>query len=452
MKRLPILTLALLPMLGFSQKSKVQTAWRALNDYETSVKDGKPDLAYLNKAKDAIDIALTSEETKNQGKTHAYKARISYAYYQNSLSQELKKLEPTVADKNERAMLAYGNTPLGDFELASAEMDKIRDLDPKFLETIQNGMTKGTAELGEDDVKFVLVAQQMKMESANIAQGKYKAKKYDEASDYFYKTAFLNTLLYKVKDTANFYNACVAAGKAKDARRILDYNKKMIDGKIATAYNYEAMYNANLSKGDSIAANEILKKGRTALPNDVNLLNLETNIFLAKGKQQEALANLKASIEKDPKNALFYLVTGNIYDNLANPKDKATGKDLDKPANFEELFKNAESNYLKTIELNPANKELLYNGLYNLGAMYNNYGGYIQNRKAEKITDLAKFQKENEAKSQEYYKKAIPHLEQALSIKPEDKSTMVALRKLYLLTGNEAKGKEMNDKIKGGSK
>jgi len=83
------------------------------------------------------------------------------------------------------------------------------------METIKEGLTKGTSMLGEDDVKFALVAQQMKMESGNIASGKYKAKKYDEAADYFYKTGFMNTMLYKVKDTSNFYNACVLLLKQK---------------------------------------------------------------------------------------------------------------------------------------------------------------------------------------------------------------------------------------------
>jgi len=450
MKKISILTLALIPVFGIAQKSKVQTAWRSLNDYETTVKDGKPDLVYLNKAKEAIDLALASEETKNQAKTHAYKARISYAFYQYNLAQELKKLEATTPDKNERAMLAYGNTSLTDFESAAEELNKIQELDPKYMETIKEGLTKGTAMLGEDDVKLVGVAMQLKMESGNIASGKYKAKKYDEAADYFYKTGFMNTLLYKVKDTANFYNAAVSAGKAKNTAKIIEYNKKMIDGKIASPYNYESMFSAYIVKGDSAAALDILKKGRAAFPTDMGLLNQETNQFLAKGKQQEALANLKAASEKDPNNALFFLVAGNIYDNMANPKDKTTGKDLDKPADFEELFKNAETNYTKAIELKPA-ADLFYNSLFNLGAMYNNYGGYLQTKASNlTIAEAAKKGKEMEAKSQEYYKKAIPHLEQALTVKSDDKATMSALRKLYLMTGNQAKATEMNDKLKAG--
>jgi hypothetical protein len=448
MKKITILSIALLPLIGLSQKSKVQTAWRALNDYESTVKEGKPDLSYLTKAKDAIDLALTHEDTKNQGKTHAYKSRISYAFYQNELNTELKNLEATVPDKNERAILAYGNTSVTNFENANEELNKIKDLDPKYMEVIKDGLTKGTSQLSEDDIKFVLVASQIKMEAGNIAQGKYKAKKFAEAADYFYKTAYTNMSLTMKKDTASFYNACISASKSKNEDKILEYNKKMIDLKIGTAYNYESMYYANLIKKDTVAALDILRKGRVVFPNDMSLMNKETDYFLAKGKQQEALNNINQSIEKDPKNAVFYLIAGQINDQIANPKDKESGKDLPKPNNYEDLIKTAETNYNKAIDLNPSNQEILYNSLYNIGAMFNNYGGYYQSGGGATGAELAKHQKEYEAKAQEAFKKAIPYLERALTIKAEDKSAMSALRKLYLMTGNEAKGKEMNERIK----
>lgn len=447
MKYKTIILLLALSTDVFCQKSKVQTAWRGLSDYEETLKDGKPNISYLLKAKDAIDLALAHQDTKNQTKAHAYKLRISYAQFQYDLNEERKKLESSVTDKNERLMMAYGNVDLKDFEAASAELDKIKDLDPKFLETIQTGLEKGVSSLDEDELNFALAVQQMKMESGNIASGKYKSKQYEVAADYFYKTGVMNTILYKTKDTANFYNACISAAKAKNGDKIIEYNKKMTELKIASPYNYEAIYTTQLEKGDSAAAVESLRKGRSSFPDDIGLLTQETNLFLGSGKQQEALANLKTSIDKDPKNALFYFITGQIYESMANPKDK-DGKETQKPKDFEELFKNAESNYLKAIDLNPVNQEYLYNALYNLGAMYNNYGGYIANSRIEKITDAAKYQKENEQKAQEYYKKAIPYLERALVIKSDDRSTMSALRKLYLLTGADAKAKEMSDKLK----
>jgi hypothetical protein len=435
--------------LATAQKAKVQAAWRMLSDYEETLKDGRPNLDYLNKAKENIDLALANEATKKQAKTYAYKLRISYYQFQNRLAEENKKLGASVTDKNERSMMAYGNTGLEELNQANEALNNIKDLDPEFLERIQEGLVKGASSLDDEELKFASAVQQMKVESANIAAGKYKAKQYDEAADYFYKTAVMNSLLYKTKDTVDFYNACISASKSGHTEKILEYNRKMIDAKMGTPYNYEAIYNADLAKGDTTAATETLKKGRAVFPDDVNLLTQETNLFLFKGRHEQALANLKISSERDPKNPLYYFITANIYDNLANPKDKLSGKDLDKPANFNDLFAKAEANYLKSLELKPANKEYLYNANYNLGAMYNNYGGYVANRKIEKITDLALYQKENEAKAQEYYKKSIPYLEQALQIKPDDKVTMTALRKLYLLTGNDVKAKDMSARING---
>jgi len=440
---------------ALSQKSKVQTAWRSLTDYEASMAEGRPDLKYLNKAKEAIDLALQNEETKNKSKTHAYKARISYAQYQYDFKQELSKLETSITDKNERILVAYGNTNLTDFEVASEEIVKMKEIDPKYMETIQEGLLKsatgGSSALDEDDLKFAMVAQQLKMEAGNIASGKYKAKKYEEAADYFYKTAFMNTVLYKQKDTAEFYNACIAAAKSKNNDKIIDYNRKMIDVKIGKPFNYESIYNANLAKGDSAAALEIIKKGRLAFPEELGLINKETEFYLATGRQQQALSNIKLSIDKEPTNPVFYLISGQIYDAMANPRDNSTNKELPKPTNYQDLFKSAEGSYTKGLEQKQINKEYEYNLVFNLGALYNNYGGVMANRKPEKITEMAKLQKENEAISMAYYKKAIPFLEKALAMKPEDSQTLLPLRKLYLMTGNDAKAKEMNDKIKAGN-
>jgi hypothetical protein len=436
--------LFLLASAGIAQKAKLSAAWRSLSDYEEGVKEGKPNPEFLQKAKDNVDEAAANEKTATLTRTQTYRARIYYALYRQNLEKEMKNLEATVGDKNERLSKAYGNTGLSEFETATAAIDSIRRHDSRYFEKITEGLKNGNASLDDDALKFALVTQQMKLESGNIASGKYGAKQYDKAADYFYKTAVINTVLYNSKDTANFYNACVAAGKAKDQERIKTYNRAMIDAGVPMPYNYESLYNVQIAAGDSAGAVETLKRGRAMFPADGTLLTQETNLFLATNRRQEALNNLKISSERDPNNALYYFVMGNIYDNLANPKNKETGKDLDKPANFEESFQLAEQNYQKAIDLNPSNQEYLYNALYNLGAMYNNYGGYIAARGGAN----AGAQKANDVKAQEYYKKAIPYLERALALRRDDKSTMAALRKLYLLTRDDAKAKQMSDRLK----
>ena len=442
MKILNIALLFVLPFSVFSQKSKVQGAWRSLSDYESTLNDN-PDVSYLLKAKESIDLATANEETKNQVKTYAYRFRIYINLFSNSLKEEEKKLT-SIADKNERLQTAYGNVATSEFDEASKSLNKIKELDLKKFEKIAKGETDS-----EEDGKLFTSMSQLQVYSANLATGKYKVKKFDEAADFFESLAISNTFMTGKKDTSNFYNACVCAQKAKNVTKMFDYNKKMIDENIASPYNYQTIYDLKLSQNDTAAALEYLKIGRTQFPNDVYLMNKETELFLQKGEQAKALANLQTAIAKEPNNAVLQYVIGNVYDNLANPKGKS-GKDTIKPADYEDLVTKAAEHYQKAVDLKPASQDGYFNTLYNLGALYNNYGNTIYAKAMEKATiaDLAKNQKGYEAKSMESYKKAIPYLEQALSIKPDDKTCISALRTLYYKTGNEAKGKEMSERMK----
>jgi hypothetical protein len=443
MKIFHIIILVTLPFAVFSQKNKVQGAWRSLSDYESTLSE-TPDMSYLIKAKENIDLAAMSEDTKNQVKTFSYRLRIYTYLFAENLKIEDKKLAATIADKNERMQVAYGNVSISEFDEAFKSLLKIKELDPKMFDKLGKGESNS-----EEDGKLYLAMMQLQVYQSNLATGRYKAKKYDEAADFFESLAISNYSTTGKKDTANFYNACISAQKSKNQTKMFDYNKKMIDLKIATPYNYQTVYDVKLSQNDTVLALDYLTMGRKEFPNDVYLMNRETEIFLQKGQQEKALGNLQSAIEKEPNNAQLQLVLGNVYDNLANPKGKS-GKDTTKPAEYDNLVKKAAEHYQKAIDLKPSNQESYFNALYNLGALYNNYGAALYTKSMEKatITDLAKKQKEFEAKSNEYYKKAIPFLEQALSIKSNDKSTMSALRKLYYLTGNEAKGKEMSDKLK----
>jgi hypothetical protein len=444
MRILRILIIAILPFSVFAQKNKVQAAWRNLSDYESTLSDN-PDASYLTKAKENIDLATANEETKNQFKTHAYRCRIYVYLFSENFKAEDKKLTTTIADKNERMQTAYGNVAISEFEEATKCLAKLKEIDSKKFDKI----AKGETDTDEDNKLFTSISQILAYQ-ANLATGKYKVKKFDEAADFFASLAETTMMMTGKKDTSNFYNACVCAQKAKNQTKMFDYNRKMIDLGIGTSYNYQTIYELKSSQNDTASAMEFLSKGRTQFPNDIYLMNKETEVFLQKGQQEKALANLQTAIAKEPNNAILQYVIGNVYDNLANPKGKS-GKDTTKPADYENLVMKAAEHYQKSVDLKPSNQESFFNCLYNLGALYNNYGNTLYTKSMEKatITDLAKNQKQYEAKSMENYKKAIPYLEQALEVKANDQTTMSALRTLYYKTGNEIKGKEMNDKIKG---
>ena len=103
----------------------------------------------------------------------------------------------------------------------------------------------------------------------------------------------------------------------------------------------------------------------------------------------------------------------------------------------------AEADYKKATELDPKNSD----AFYNLGALYNNWGG-INQKECDDLIKQATKQKECEAKATEKFNKAIKYLEVVLSMHPDDKGVMVPLRKLYLLTNQPEKAQKMSDLIK----
>lgn len=424
MKKFFILAIAALPLFAISQNSKRNTAYRLLEDYNRSLKDNpsQPDLAVLLKAKEAIDLTTVHTETKDQAKTWLYRTQIYYSIFQNNLKTEQDKLA-TVSDKNEKIELAYGNVSVTEYEEAGTALEQLKKLDKNK----------------DYQQEINVLGFQMMQDLNNIAIGKFKIKKFDEAIDYFNKSYDITKAVTNKKDTNSLYNCVIAAQKAKNLDKIKSYSQKMIDEKVANSYSYTSLVEAKLTLKDTAGALQTIKEGRMAFPNDIHLMNRETEFYLLQGKHQEALDNLNKAIEKDPNNGSLFLVRGNVYDNLANPKE---GKnDKEKPKNYEELMGKAEADYKKATEATPANFDVWYN----LGALYNNWGGYYQN--LANGGDLTKA-KDLEAKAQVQLKKAVPALEKALELNPNDRGTMFALRKLYLLTNNPQGAEEMNKRMK----
>jgi tetratricopeptide (TPR) repeat protein len=416
---------ALLPALAFAQPGKVQTAWRAISDYKSTLSDGKPDAESLAKAKESIDVAAEHPDTREKAKTWVYRSEIYYYIFRTNLKAEQDKLG-SVADKDERLEAAYGNVDTTAYMQALSSLKRAEKMDKDK----------------DYSTEISMIGSMVYPEINNLAVGKHKVKKYSEASGFFEAAYELSKVAFGKKDSLIINNAIICAHKGKDFARIRNLDKKMIADKIASPYTYQSLFDANMALKDTVAALQTLKDGLVAFPQDTYLMNRETEFYLVSGKQEEALANLDKAILKDPGSAQLFLVRGNVYDNLANPKD-GSGKDRDKPKNYEELMGKAEADYTKATQLNPQAFDIWYN----LGAMYNNWGAYYQT-KADNLVKALQEQKVNEAKAKELFNKAIPPLEKALNVKPDDKGAMFALRKLYLLTGQNDKADKMTERMK----
>jgi len=407
-----------------AQNSNVVSAARHMDDFN---KDH--DTTDLFAAKGFIDLAFTNEKTMNEPKTFFYRGMVYQAIYENQVNTTQAKIlkaniKTPVQDAHIQGIAKSDTTALC---IAISAYLKAIQLDPKSEYADQS--KAGLVASGGDILNKAIVDK--------------------------------NNGNYGVPDTSKHFkqllqSAAYSAEKANNIPKAIDYYKQMENIKGGSySYNdipYSALYRIYLLQNDTNNALATVALGRAAAPDNIDLLNDETNGFLWRNQSDKAEGNLELAIDKLNKKgnlsasekdleARLYFILGTIYDNLANPRDSKHQLTA-KPANFADLFAKADTNYKMALVMMPD----FYEPHLNIGAMYLNRIQLIY----DKINELTfKNQRANtkaldeEAKAWLY--KAEPFLEKAHAMKPDDHEVKMALLKLYANTGQEDKAKALTE-------
>jgi len=215
-----------------------------------------------------------------------------------------------------------------------------------------------------------------------------------------------NEIFGGAADTSIIYNAGLAA-----------YNGEVYDKAIKhfvsckeLGYGGEDLYlllkNCYLENEDSTNAAKILQDAFEAFPGNEAVLVHLVNYYLTSGRNEQALEYLAIAKEKDPDNSTFYHAEGVLYDKAGN-QDKAMKA------------------YMKAAELNP----IYFDTQYNIGALLFNKGVTMV-EVANAIMDNEEYEKAKAA-AEEQFAKALPYMEKAHELMPEDIATMETLKILY---------------------
>jgi tetratricopeptide (TPR) repeat protein len=390
--------------LILAQSSKRTSAHNALEDFK---RDKDP--TSLKKAKDFIDMASQHSETGVEAKTWVYRGDIymtSYAYLLQSEDDKQKDEK----DPIKKSAVSYVNASATDLQTATESYMKAKQFDKKNTYV-------------EDVIKGLVLAQ---AHYENKGRADYNNKKPLDAGASFEKCNEISVFQGKI-DTANIDRAALAYRIGGEMSKAKPLYQKLIDLGYGKAKTIAIYGNLLINEKDTAAARKIIVAGRQKYPNDMELLTAETNLFLMAHKNKEALANLKMVLEKSPNDPKLNLIVGSIFDNMANPKDEK-GKELPKPAEYEDYLKQSEAYYKKTIKLKPDG----FDALYNLGVLYNNEGVIINN-KANDMKDKKLADKEF-SRADDLFKEAIPYFEKAHGADPKHMDTMRSLKLLYYRT------------------
>lgn len=406
--------------LSFAQKAKVVSAYNYNKAFAR-----KQNCNELKLGLEAINSAIEHDQTKNWAKTWYYRGNLYY----NILATNVKECKDLDADALTKCTDSYLTALVYNFK--DAELKKL-DLKKEDGSDIMKFMSALQAQKDVDDETYTADILGRKFpglagEYANKGIKQFGEKDYKGAQESFGTSMLLNQFTGKL-DTMILYNTALASEYAED----FDAAKQVYDALIALKYNidgagpgiYQSMYRIYKNEGNEEKALEYIKKGREAYPNDNNLIVTELEGYLSSGNHEQALANLDQALANDPNNAVLHFAKGTVLENLKKTDD-------------------AIASYKKAIEVD-AN---YYDANFNLGAFFFNAGADKINAANDLPLSEAKKYEAYKAEAKVEFEKAVPYVEKAHELKPEDVDTGNMLIKLYTHTGQYDKAKEIKAKF-----
>jgi tetratricopeptide (TPR) repeat protein len=344
------------------------------------------------KAAEFIDQAILDEKANVKEKTWRYRGNI----YTNLASDST--LYAQVPDALEKAAASF------------VKADEL-DVKQRYSSERMADIARGATIAGNSGISY------------------FNSGVYGRAGELFV-TASEMTMMLGAVDTMAIFNSALCFEKASMYDRAVD--QYMMCG----GYGYQVpdvfLFAANIQKmeGDTAKALTTLQNARQDFPREQALIIEELNIYLVAGQFELAKENLMLAAEQDPTNEILWFSLGSVYDNL-------------------EMQDEAVEAYAKSLGI----KADYFDANYNLGALYFNMAVQMVNEandmwKPRMSKDEATKQKELEDGGKAMFSTALPYLEKALEVEPEDRETLRSLRDIYARVGMDEKMLEVSAKLK----
>jgi len=375
---------------AFAQKGELNKAKDKYSSFATltgGAVENIPDLASkeLGEAKEAIDKAAAHEKTKDLPETWTYLALINAEYA--LINQKANKTAESEAS----------------YKTASEAFMKAKSLNGDNAdEEIKGNMTRAGSLLANYD----------------LGNGVKAFETQDFPAAY---AAFNKGLTYMPGDSILTLYAGIAAQNNKQYDDAIAKFKELIP---KSSDAYLNLSDAYLRKGDTASAIQYIDEAATKFPDSAKIINQKIVLNITTGKAEKVISDIESQMAADPKNGDLPFFLGYAYESTKQP-DKALEA------------------YKKGIEAKPedprnysAAAAVILNKARDI---YNQASGIPTNKEAE-----------YKAKLDEAYKvadTALPYLEKSTQLDPSNRPSWENMRFYYQLKGDDAKAKEITDKI-----
>ena len=331
----------------------------------------------LDKAKEAVDAALEHQKTKEWPKTYYAVGRVAQAMWEKGYETDNQKLMTTQEDQ---LIYAYDNY------LKAIDMDDKNNIEKMVIVQLPG--------LANDFLSWAA----MEFENENFSKSTLAFEKLLEIQE---SEIYMGTV-----DTVVVFNTGLAAYNAREYDKAHKYFDRTIDLKYGETTPYLLKYQAYIEEGDMENAEMTLRKTFEAFPEDEQVLLTMIQFFIDNDKRQDALDYLNLALEDSPDNHNLHYAKGVML---------MQSDDYDK----------ALESLMRSIEI----EDEYFNSQYNAGVCYYNKGANMMEA-ANEIMNPAEYDKAfKEATA--VFAKAIPFMERALELQPDDMDTLTSLKELY---------------------
>ncbi len=347
----------------------------------------------LDKAQEAIDAAMEHEKTKEWPKTYYAMGRVAQAMWETGYQTENEKLMNAYDDQ---LVYAYDNY------LKSIEMDD------------KNSMEK----------MIIIQLPALANDFLSWAAMEFDKENFDKSTLAFEKLLDIqkSDIYMGTVDTVVVFNTALAAYNAKDFEKAHKYLDQSIDLQYGEITPYLLKYQAYLEQGDIENSEMILRRAFEAFPGDEQILLTMIQFFIDNDKREDALDYLNVALEDAPDNYNLHYAKGVMYMQSDN-------------------YDQALESLLKSIEI----EDEYFNSQYNTGVCYYNKGASMLEA-ANEIMDPTEYNKAFE-EAKEVFAQALPYMERARELQPDDMDTLTSLKELYYRLQMTEKYEEIVAKI-----
>lgn len=413
-----ILAIALLGLssVAFSQKGEVRKADRALDD-----KDFSEAISLLNEA-EAAGILDENDKWKERyylakGKAYGLKATAEPSNFMEDINTSIDALNQVLEmdSDNEEAKQGISQMRRGMIEVA------IKNQEQENFDTAEQLLHKAY-EMNTADTTMLYYA----------ASAAVNGQMYDKALKHYEKLLDMNFDGSSVQYVAiNKESGEEEAFQNKDMRDIAlksgDYTNP--DQKKTPSLTGEIAKNITLiyiQKDESEKALKAIEKAKEENPEDIDLMQAEADLYYRLGKTDKYNEVMKEVVKLDPKNSSLYYNLGVGSEQLGD-------------------LEGARKYYKKAIELNPEMTDAYVN-MASITLAKEKEIVEEMNKLGNSPADNKKYQELNKEKKK-YYIQALPYLEKATKLDPNNMGALQTMLNIYYQLGEDEKAKETKAKI-----